>query len=183
MRSNTAQKVLENEFPKKVEELTALYNSEMFAPTWSEYNESDYKVTNDALKSHAINTRIADVAKKLKAESRHMLKFIVNVKMWVQMNIPKIEDGNNFGVQVQETMIEEVSQAEDLCVASTFTTNIGMINWIIVLFAVSVAEEIARYYSGRSKISDKRKKYPNVEDYAVTLWEMDVRRLLLHRYN
>jgi len=88
-------------------------------------------------------------------------RFIVNVKMWVQLNIPKIEDGNQFGLQVQESMIEEVQTAEDLC--------------------CTVAEEVSRYYTSRGKICDKRKKYPGCLDYARVLWEMDTRRIILNR--
>lgn len=38
------------------------------------------------------------------------------VRLWVQYNIPRIEDGNNFGVGIQEEVLSEASSIErDAC--------------------------------------------------------------------
>jgi hypothetical protein len=37
---------------------------------------------------------------------------INTVKIWIQLNIPRIEDGNNFGVSIQEETVSELSRAE-----------------------------------------------------------------------
>lgn len=34
------------------------------------------------------------------------------VRMWIQFNVPRIEDGNNFGVSIQEEILAEVSGIE-----------------------------------------------------------------------
>ena len=34
------------------------------------------------------------------------------VRMWIQFNVPRIEDGNNFGVSIQEDVLSEVSGIE-----------------------------------------------------------------------
>lgn len=38
--------------------------------------------------------------------------FFVQVKMWVQLLIPRIEDGNNFGVSIQEETVAELRTVE-----------------------------------------------------------------------
>ena len=38
--------------------------------------------------------------------------FILQVKMWVQLLIPRIEDGNNFGVSIQEETVAELRTVE-----------------------------------------------------------------------
>ena len=38
---------------------------------------------------------------KLKKEFNELVEAAINVKIWVALNIPKVEDGNNFGVSVQ----------------------------------------------------------------------------------
>lgn len=37
----------------------------------------------------------------LKLEVLELIETINTVKIWIQLNIPKIEDGNNFGVSIQ----------------------------------------------------------------------------------
>lgn len=34
------------------------------------------------------------------------------MRMWIQFNVPRIEDGNNFGVSIQEDVLSEVSGIE-----------------------------------------------------------------------
>lgn len=38
--------------------------------------------------------------------------FLLQVKMWVQLLIPRIEDGNNFGVSIQEETVAELRTVE-----------------------------------------------------------------------
>lgn len=37
---------------------------------------------------------------------------LAQVKMWVQLLIPRIEDGNNFGVSIQEETVAELRTVE-----------------------------------------------------------------------
>lgn len=34
------------------------------------------------------------------------------VRLWIQFNVPRIEDGNNFGVGIQEEVLSEASGIE-----------------------------------------------------------------------
>jgi len=62
-------------------------------------------------------------------------KLYFQLKMWVSLLIPKIEDGNNFGVSVQEDTLAEIQQVE---VEST--------NYL---------EQVSRYYAARGKLVTK----------------------------
>lgn len=55
--------------------------------------------------------------------------------MWVSLLIPKIEDGNNFGVSVQEDTLSEIQQVE--------------------VEATSYLDQISRYYVSRGKLISK----------------------------
>lgn len=55
--------------------------------------------------------------------------------MWVSLLIPKIEDGNNFGVSVQEDTLAEIQQVE--------------------AEATNYLEQVSRYYASRGKIISK----------------------------
>lgn len=55
--------------------------------------------------------------------------------MWVSLLIPKIEDGNNFGVSVQEDTLAEIQQVE--------------------VEATNYLEQVSRYYISRGKLISK----------------------------
>ncbi|XP_070565710.1 proteasome activator complex subunit 3-like [Ptychodera flava] len=80
------------------------------------------------------------------------------IKMWVQLSIPKIEDGNNFGVSVQEDTLSEIRQVESE--------------------AASYLDQVSRYYITRGKIVSKVAKYPHVEDYRQTITELDEKEFI-----
>uniref|UniRef100_A0A8C3W153 Proteasome activator PA28 C-terminal domain-containing protein n=1 Tax=Catagonus wagneri TaxID=51154 RepID=A0A8C3W153_9CETA len=75
------------------------------------------------------------------------------VRMWVQLFIPKVEDGNNFGVSIQEDMVDQLWTAE-----STAASYLG---------------RFSTYYNTRAKLVSKIVKYPQVEDYCRTVAEVD----------
>lgn len=89
--------------------------------------------------------------------------------MWVQLLIPKVEDGNNFGVSIQEDTVDQL--------------------WTVESTAASYLCRFSTYYNTRAKLVSKIVKYPQVEDYRRTIAEVDeneylsVRQILLHVRN
>ncbi|CAG5134982.1 unnamed protein product [Candidula unifasciata] len=75
------------------------------------------------------------------------------VKMWINFLIPKIEDGNNFGVSIQEDVVSEVR-----CVEHEVSTYL---------------DQISVYYQKRGNIISKISKYPHIDDYRQLIKEMD----------
>jgi len=69
------------------------------------------------------------------------------------MHVPKIEDGNNFGVAVQEEVLAELGRCEDFTVQSV---------------AVST-----KYYMTRGKLVSKFLKYPGLKDFQECIHELD----------
>lgn len=71
--------------------------------------------------------------------------------MWISFMIPKIEDGNNFGVSIQEDTLAEIQSVESE--------------------AAAFFDQISRYFISRAKIVSKVAKYPHIDDYrrAVTV--------------
>lgn len=59
--------------------------------------------------------------------------------------VPKIEDGNNFGVAVQEETLGEIQSVESE--------------------AAAFFDQISRYFISRAKIVSKVAKYPHIDDY------------------
>lgn len=83
------------------------------------------------------------------------------VKLWVQLLIPRIEDGGNFGVSIQEETLGEVMRVETEC--------------------VGIMERFSRYYMARAKFMSKCMKYPHMEDYVLAVQEVDMRFYLTMR--
>ncbi|XP_055513130.1 proteasome activator complex subunit 3 isoform X2 [Leucoraja erinacea] len=105
---------------------------------------------NGMLKS---NQQLVAMIEKIKPEIRTLMEKCNTVKMWVQLLIPRIEDGNNFGVSIQEETVAELRTVESE--------------------AASYLDQISRYYITRAKLVSKVAKYPHVEDYRRTVSEID----------
>jgi hypothetical protein len=71
----------------------------------------------------------------LKRELLELVGMVNTVKTWILLNIPKIEDGNNFGVSIQEEVVTVLGRVEDA--------------WFLFL------DNTARYYSTRAKLQTK----------------------------
>ncbi|KAM3591846.1 uncharacterized protein V6R79_008288 [Siganus canaliculatus] len=99
------------------------------------------------------NGNLVDLIEKVKPEIRTLIEKCNTVKMWVQLLIPRIEDGNNFGVSIQEETVAELRTVEGE--------------------AASYLDQISRYYITRAKLVSKIAKYPHVEDYRRTVTEID----------
>ncbi|KAL3053084.1 proteasome activator complex subunit 3-like isoform X1 [Trematomus bernacchii] len=99
------------------------------------------------------NTKLVDLIERVKPEIRTLIEKCNTVKMWVQLLIPRIEDGNNFGVSIQEETVAELRTVESE--------------------AASYLDQISRYYITRAKLVSKIVKYPHVEDYRRTISEID----------
>jgi len=72
--------------------------------------------------------------------------------------IPKIEDGNNFGVSIQEDTLAELRTVESE--------------------ALAYYDQAARYHVTRAKLISKVAKFPHIEDYRASVEETDEKELL-----
>ncbi|XP_020651680.2 proteasome activator complex subunit 3 isoform X2 [Pogona vitticeps] len=109
-----------------------------------------FVMPNGMLKS---NQQLVDIIEKVKPEIRLLIEKCNTVKMWVQLLIPRIEDGNNFGVSIQEETVAELRTVESE--------------------AASYLDQISRYYITRAKLVSKIAKYPHV----VTLHDMILKNI------
>jgi len=77
------------------------------------------------------------------------------------MNIPRIEDGNNFGVSIQEEALAEARQVEGE--------------------AATYLDAITRYFVHRAKLCGKLAKYPHLDDYRRAVQELDEKEFITLR--
>lgn len=99
------------------------------------------------------NKKLADLAGKIKSEALEMIRVAGVIKLYIQLNIPQIEDGNNFGVEIQEETVAEINRVEDV--------------------SFHVLDQISKYFATRGKFVSKVIKYPEIEDYPQSVRELD----------
>lgn len=104
------------------------------------------------------NTPICDLIKVVKPVIRTLVEDSNLLKMWISFMIPKIEDGNNFGVSIQEDTLAEIQSVETE--------------------AAAFFDQISRYFVSRAKVVSKVAKYPHIEDYRRAVAELDEKEFL-----
>ncbi|KAJ8010559.1 hypothetical protein DPEC_G00076340 [Dallia pectoralis] len=99
------------------------------------------------------NERVESLLKEIKPQIQILKEKLNTVSMWVQLKIPKIEDGDNFGVAVQEKVFELLT--------NTRTKIEGF------------QTQISKYYSERGDAVAKASKQPHVGDFRQLVHELD----------
>ncbi|KAG7525282.1 proteasome activator complex subunit 1 [Solea senegalensis] len=100
-----------------------------------------------------VNERVESLLQEVKPQIQTLKEKLNTVSMWVQLQIPKIEDGNNFGVAVQEKVFELLTNTRTK--VEGFQT------------------QISKYYSERGDAVAKASKQPHVGDYRQLVHELD----------
>ncbi|EIW86913.1 proteasome activator pa28 REG alpha beta subunit [Coniophora puteana RWD-64-598 SS2] len=109
------------------------------------------------------NRHITGLRQYLKDECEQLADSCDKVKLWINITMPKIEDGDNFGVQIQEEVLTELMRSQES--------------------AYNIRDAVRQDHLARAKICSKLIKYPNVEDYALGLREHDEKQLFFARQN
>ncbi|XP_022917569.2 proteasome activator complex subunit 3 isoform X2 [Onthophagus taurus] len=104
------------------------------------------------------NKHIQDLVNLVKPHIRKLVEDSNLLKMWISFMIPKIEDGNNFGVSIQEDTLAEVQSVESE--------------------AAAFFDQISRYFISRGKLISKVAKYPHIDDYRHAVKELDEKEYL-----
>ncbi|KAJ1526825.1 hypothetical protein ONE63_008393 [Megalurothrips usitatus] len=104
------------------------------------------------------NAKMTELIGIVKPHIKELLADSNLLKMWVSFMIPKIEDGNNFGVSIQEDTLAEIQSVESE--------------------AAAFFDQISRYYVSRAKIISKVAKYPHIADYRRSVQELDEKEYL-----
>ncbi|KAM7347593.1 proteasome regulator gamma isoform 1-T1 [Cochliomyia hominivorax] len=104
------------------------------------------------------NSPLCEMIKIVKPIIRKLVEDSNLLKMWISFMIPKIEDGNNFGVSIQEDTLAEIQTVESE--------------------AAAFFDQISRYFLSRAKVVSKVAKYPHIDDYRRAVIELDEKEYL-----
>ena len=104
------------------------------------------------------NSKLAELYVILKKEVREAVEITSSIKLWIQMLVPKMEDGNNFGVEVQDEVSGELDRVESE--------------------SYMQMESCLNYLKLRAKYVEKVKKHPHIMDYRQAVIERDQQEYL-----
>ncbi|KAG5841608.1 hypothetical protein ANANG_G00168430 [Anguilla anguilla] len=100
-----------------------------------------------------VNEQIVGLLDRVKPEIRTLKETCIVVSCWIQLLIPKIEDGNDFGVSIQEKILERITAVKTK--VEGFQTNIN------------------KYFTERGDAVGKASKERHVMDYRSLVHERD----------
>jgi len=134
------------------------------------HNHSAKKRKFDADEGHNLkqpsipcNKKLVKLIDLMKPEIKDMIETCAKIQMWIQLLIPRIEDGNNFGVSIQEEVLNEINR--------------------ILGESVNYLDAISRYFVTRAKLISKCYKYPYIEDYRRGVKEVDDKEFLSLKFS
>uniref|UniRef100_A0A914CUB9 Proteasome activator complex subunit 3 n=1 Tax=Acrobeloides nanus TaxID=290746 RepID=A0A914CUB9_9BILA len=104
------------------------------------------------------NMKLAELTSILRPLLREAVEDVNKIQMWIIFLIPRIEDGNNFGVSIQEECLSEVRNVESE--------------------AASFLDHMSLYFVNRARLVTKVAKYPHVDDYRRAILDMDEKQFI-----
>jgi hypothetical protein len=113
-------------------------------------DEQERKMTQTPIPA---NKALTDLVEVLQKEILDMSEMINALSIWVKLNVPRMADGNNFGVEVQEEITKVLEGAEDA--------------------GYDVLDSFATYHSTRGELISKVLRNPNIVDFRLALNELD----------
>jgi len=119
-----------------------------------------------------INEPLHKLSTLLKPLILNLYDTVILLRNWITLMIPKIEDGNTFGVEVQENMLVQLRQCE--------------------IYMLMLIEEKGAYHLERATMISKLASNGEIRDYMQYIYEADERhcrklqdgaRLIRSQYN
>jgi len=162
-------KIIFDLFPEKIQRLDDLYKKQPEFNVKPEdiYEElvlPEYVGTRDEIFIKKILTKtptcraVIGIQNLVQEELLDLAEYLNSLDIWIRLNQPRISDGNNFGVEVQSQIAQEINTAEDNCYA--------------------ILESFQSYHLNRGSLIEKILDYPNVEDYRKSLKELDEKQYI-----
>ncbi|KAK5580807.1 hypothetical protein RB653_000831 [Dictyostelium firmibasis] len=104
------------------------------------------------------NRVILETHQKFKRAYIELIEIFSVIRGWITLNIPRIEDGNNFGVDVQEDIIAQITKLEEVY--------------------TSLLDGCENYFSTRASLIKKILKHKEIEAYRYSLAQVDEKEFI-----
>jgi proteasome activator subunit 2 (PA28 beta) len=158
-------KIIFDVFPEKIQTLDDMYKQRKefnlkkneysaLLPDFEEPTGDANEVKRKLARIHIPqNKAICDLFTVLQKEILEMSEMINSLSIWVKLNVPRIADGNNFGVEVQGEISEvlEATESSGYEILDSFTT----------------------YHNVRGTLIVQVVEHPGIQDFKESLKELD----------
>jgi len=104
-----ARQLLNFDIPRKILLLSQTH-LELFDQSPESYVTTLHNSSGDL--NTSVNKQFIKVRDELKIHLNEILQWMITLNMCISLRVPKIEDGNNFGVRVQATMRKKIQLFE-----------------------------------------------------------------------
>lgn len=138
-----AEELVVDGFPTKIVQLNSLLQSKEFA-------DKNFNFEYDVVST---NSQVSHKVEVVKPLIRQLLHDVHLLKMWINLILPKIADGNNFGVEIQLETLKEITIVESQ--------------------AASYFNQISYYFKVRADLVSSVNYKPDIEDYRRAVKETD----------
>jgi hypothetical protein len=99
------------------------------------------------------NAALVTLADALKDEILLLGENMESLSIWIQLNVPRMQDNTSFSSEVQMQLLEQIKAAESV--------------------SDSVLDQFATYYVTRGELLTKVLKFPGLEDFRRAVVEVD----------
>ncbi|XP_054168664.1 proteasome activator complex subunit 3-like [Oppia nitens] len=152
---NKSEFLVLDEFPQRILQIQHLLSEDEFnlKTIFSHKTDVNIPVPDKPISLVKSNQLIQKLVALLKPKALQLINDANLVKMGISLMIPKIEDGNNFGVAIQQEILLVVA--------------------IVELKTEQQLEQFVEYYRKRAELVAKVAKYPHIIDYRNAVQELD----------
>lgn len=102
--SAEAQGIVGKQLPLKIQALDEVYRRCKSLRT-----KLAQEIDTDPAVTAIVHQGVRDAIVILKKQIRDMLTELSTLRLWIRLQMPRMEDGNNFGVEVQEEILSMVN--------------------------------------------------------------------------
>mmetsp|Transcript_4003 Transcript_4003/g.5836 ORF Transcript_4003/g.5836 Transcript_4003/m.5836 type:complete len:221 (+) Transcript_4003:565-1227(+) len=157
-----AEKIIKESLPSKVLSLSEIYAQSKVG----ENSTANYFVPDSELEKYAlnktqvipVNPEIAKVTNILKREISEMLDDLNTLRLWIRLNTPRIEDGNNFGVEIQHEILSMID--------SLYSSGLQFL------------KNMSAYFFKRAKYLSTMRKRPHIKDIYKAIQDLDEKQYI-----
>ncbi len=153
-------------FPQRIRKLDALYKRDprfslssalikSSGPLPAVDGRADSVPVNAIPKLTAVpsNAALVTLAAALKDEVVLLGENMSTLSVWIQLNVPRMQDNSSFSSEVQMQLLEQIKAAESV--------------------SMDVLDQFASYFVMRGELITKLLKHPGLEDYRNAIVELD----------
>ena len=147
--TSRADRIMTEVFPQKIVNLNELHGE-------LSMKRKEIRTSQNRTQPGALNHTVKVLFDRMKTEIIELCEVLNVLEVWLQLQVPKISDGGNFGVEIQEEILAMLHHGRRS--------------------GLAVLDAITKYFFKRGKIVSDSEKYAGIGDLDECIAELDQRQ-------